>query len=229
MAIAQPTALFVESGQRYGRLLVLATEKRKDGQWNRTFAKCVCDCGTFRVIRMKELKNGHTSSCGCLHKELMSLKFTTHGKTKRRAYRVWAAMKERCGDENAKGYNNYGGRGIRVCEEWESFESFWSHISKLFPVGEDDILKGLSLERIDNDGDYCPSNVRLATRSEQGKNTRRTHFLVFNGERLCLLDWCRRMNLPYDAIRRRLKRGVPVDVALTKPLRPFHARASQWR
>lgn len=153
------------SGQRFGRLLVIRREGSRNG---RATWYCKCDCGNYKVVIGKNLKNGKTSSCGCLHKELLSKRSKTHGMTGKRLYRIWHDMKNRCEYSKDKKYSYYGGRGIKVCNEWSSnFESF---MTWALSNGYNDLL---TIDRINNDGNYEPNNCRWITMKEQCSNRRK--------------------------------------------------------
>lgn len=149
------------SGQIFGRLTVVNFSHMvaKHSYWN-----CVCECGKTHKVRSDCLKNGLVKSCGCLNSEA---KVTTHGKSKTKLYHVWASMKDRCNNPNNKrGARYYQPKGITYCKEWESFEPFheWA-ISHGYE-------EGLTLDRINNDGNYEPSNCRWVTMKVQNNNKR---------------------------------------------------------
>ncbi|ABY62868.1 HNH endonuclease [Pseudomonas phage 201phi2-1] len=148
-------------GTRYGRLLALGrvTKIGEPLKW-----KCRCDCGVVLTVLATSLKSGRTKSCGCLRDEATSVRMKTHGKSKTPVWHVWVAMCQRCRTDET-GHPEYGGRGIKVCDEWlKSFEAFYAHVG--------DRPKGMTIDRIDVDGDYEPSNVRWATVSTQNINQR---------------------------------------------------------
>lgn len=158
-------------GKKFGRLTVL--ERVEKGSIH-SYWKCRCDCGNVIDVRGSCLREKQTKSCGCFRREASSdraKRRQSHGLSKSKIWNVWQAIKMRCFNKNHFSYKNYGGRGITICEEWcNDIQSFFDYVSKLEHFGED----GYSLDRINNDGNYEPGNVRWATAKEQAINRRTT-------------------------------------------------------
>lgn len=154
---------------RFGRLLVLCrADQRKD---KRRAWKCRCDCGQEITVSADKLKRGHTKSCGCLSRESTIARNTKHGLRQHPLYSTWSGIIQRCTDQNCEAFSDYGKRGIKLCDEWRhNFKEFHDYVSRLPQYGE----PGMTLDRINNDGNYEPGNVRWASRRTQRLNSRQT-------------------------------------------------------
>lgn len=212
------TAIDEMIGKKYGRLTVLGLTTVKAGRvkvMNLTRIVCACDCGIEVVADPSAVRLGKTVSCGCFQKEQTRAR-ATHGDSRRNGrtaeYRCWIDMKSRCRNKNNEFYKFYGGRGISVSQQWvDDFESFLSH------VGRKPSPKH-TIDRIDNDGNYEPGNVRWATRREQVFNRRNTILVDLNGDKTTVKDACRILGLNYRMVKARLERGWSADKALTPAL-----------
>jgi hypothetical protein len=193
-------------GQVYGRLTVRELVPKKDGSRKLVWL-CDCECGGTKEVVSSELSLGRVRSCGCLIRETASTSHTTHGKSKTRIYYVWYSMMKRCYNETRPGFEHYGGRGIKVCDAWQSFENFYRDMG--------DQPEGLSLDRIDNDRDYCPENCRWATKKQQCENRSITRWIEFRGERDTLAGWARKLGITGTALGVRIRK-TGVEAALTK-------------
>lgn len=184
-------------GKKFGRLLVIdraRSNKHKQMQW-----LCKCDCGKELVVTTTHLKTGHTRSCGCLHNEGNNKK---HGLTHTKVHGIWQGIKRRCFNANVKEFMNYGGRGITVCDEWNNdFQTFYDYVSQLPHFGE----AGYSLDRINNNGNYEPGNVKWSTRTEQGNNKRNTILVEVDGETHTLTEWSEITGIKYSTLYHRYK------------------------
>ena len=196
----------VKIGDVYGRLTVLreAPERRTPGSPNTSVWECSCSCGKRCYPQGRSLKKGVTQSCGCLHKEIIKKCNNTHGLCETITYSCWAQMLSRCRNPKTAGYADYGGRGIKVCERWHSFENFYAD------MGERPSKKH-SIDRINNDGNYEPGNCRWATIYEQLDNRRSTIWVTYRGVKMPLRVFCDNYDLPYAATKGRLKDGWSLD------------------
>ena len=197
------------TGERFGRLVVLWRGENivEPSGATRSAWLCVCDCGETKTVSQHSLSRGLTRSCGCLARE----RPPKHGMSRSQVYKHWVAMRQRCQNPNHWKYADYGGRGIKVCARWEDFANF------LADMGEPEA--GMTLDRIDVDGDYEPSNVKWASRREQANNRRNNTTLTYAGKTLTAAEWGRVTGLGKSAIIRRLSRGWPVERVLTEPLK----------
>jgi len=208
--------LKINQGDRYGRWSVISEFGISSRKNKRKFL-CRCDCGNERVVLLHELRRGNSTSCGCLQKEVAKKQMTTHGKTKTRTYNVWISMRKRCLNPNHKSYNDYGGRGITICNKWlDNFENF------LDDMGESP--NGKSLDRIDNNKGYYKDNCRWSSWKEQANNRRNSKIINFNGKSMCCSDWEKELNFGSGLIGKRLKNGWGMNKILTTPAKPIRVK-----
>lgn len=189
------------TGIRCGRLKVVeffgTNTKTRGAIW-----RCVCDCGNFKNVSASSLSNGYTRSCGCLADESRKEKRVEVTRKQMPEYRVWQGMKLRCLNPAFFAYDRYGGRGIKICPEWEkSFERFRSDMGPRPDMNH-------TLERLDNNKGYYPGNCVWATRREQARNKANSVRVEFNGEIRSLSDWCESLDLKYSATYYWLKKGA---------------------
>lgn len=168
---------------------------------------CVCSCGNTTIIQSAKI--GDTKSCGCLISETIKKLRTTHGKTGTPEYRTWTRIIERCSNPNNHNFTNYGGRGIRVCKQWSKFENFLKDMRSR-------PSKDHSIDRINTNGDYCPSNCRWATNIQQQNNKRNNKYITISGTKLTQAQWERKNKLSHGAICLRISHGwTPEEAAMT--------------
>lgn len=210
------------SDLRFGRLTVVG-RAANDGSGRAVWA-CVCDCGGQVDVKSSNLVSTSTRSCGCLGRETRAENGVKSGRAQAHPfsksamtpeYRTWEAMNARCHNKEAKGYTNYGGRGIVMCQSWRvSFQQFAVDMGPR-PAGH-------SIERIDNNGPYAPDNCRWATRTEQANNRRNTVRITANGATRTLADWSRITGLAWHTIYNRLVSGWTGADAVNTPLAGSH-------
>lgn len=189
--------------QKFGRLTVIGKGEPRKG---RSTWLCACECGTHVVIEHTNLNRTHTKSCGCWKREQQ----TRHGMHDSPEYHTWESMWYRCTNPNAKFWHIYGGKGVRVCDRWRDFPSFYDD------MGPRPTLQH-SIERVRSSGNYEPGNCKWATPTEQSNNTSRNIYIEHQGETLTTAQWARKLNLNVNTLRNRIKRGWTLDRALVKP------------
>lgn len=165
---------------------------------------CRCVCGVTREVIQSNLRSGKSRGCGC---QLLGQATKTHGQARTPLYGAWRNMMDRCYREGNRQFSGYGGRGIKVCEEWHTFENF-AKATGPHPG------KGLSLDRIDNDGNYEPGNVRWTTSANQNRNRRNNRVLTRLGESLCLADWAAKLGVDPSHLYRRMRKGMTPEEAV---------------
>lgn len=193
------------TGQCFGRLTVIERAGYKTfGKQNKIMWRCICDCGNEKFVSASDLTNGRVQSCGCLFNESRATIRRTHGLSNSKIYDVWCKMKDRCFKPDDKAYKNYGGRGITVYPAWiHDFKAFYDYVSKLEHFNE----QGYSLDRIDNNGNYEPNNLRRATAEEQTRNQRTNVIVEYNGEKMILEDAAQKSGINRGTLLSRIKHG----------------------
>jgi len=204
-----------ETGNRYGRLTVISfSHSRPVGNGMMAMWNCRCDCGSEKIVGGTSLRIGETASCGCLRRDMVCEGNSKHGLAKRTAkhplYHLWKGMRARCKNPNHSHYHRYGGRGIKVCERWREFDNF------LHDMGERP-SPAHSIDRINNNGDYEPSNCHWATPIEQSRNGSRMRRVIIGGVEQLLADVCLAHGTSCRIVASRLRRGWTLGKALSTP------------
>jgi len=194
------------TSERYGRWTVI---RNTGNRLNKHILWEVrCDCGTVAERLGYTLRQGASTSCGCYSGEVNSERLTKHGGKGTKAYQAWKNMRQRCANPNGPQWNDYGGRGITVCERWNDFANFLADMGN--PPD------GRSLDRIDNDKGYGPDNCRWATSKEQNRNKRSNHMVTYKGIKKPLSEWCEVLGVSYSAaVQRLLYLGYSEEEALS--------------
>lgn len=204
------------TGKRFGRLVALGPVGRardKHVLW-----LYQCDCGNTHVT-----VGGIALSCGCQGKEKSVRRLKTHGMSRDHLYTVWAGIVRRCTNSKTAEYPRYGGRGITLLDEWRhSFEAFRDYVLTLQNCGE----KGYTLDRINNDGNYEPDNLRFATAIEQGRNKCNNRLIKYEGKTQCLRAWEEELGFRKGTLQGRIDAGWPLEKAMTQPVRSWQDPAN---
>lgn len=197
-----PAALEL-GGRVFGRLTIIG-RAGKD-RWGGWLWDCRCSCGRVVTVRASTLATGRTSQClSCSAKA----SGTTHGQTGTELYLRWRAMLARCENEKNPEWHNYGGRGIKICREWRTYEAFARDMGPTFDPD-------LEIDRIDNDGNYEPGNCRWSTRQEQQNNRRNNHVIEWRGQVRTVTEWASLLGIKPNTLIYRLRRGWDIERAMT--------------
>lgn len=195
-------------GLKFNLLTITEVDSIKKNGRSTLYASCECDCGKTYYGKLCNIRYGIKPSCGCEHSSKILNK---------KLYTRWKAMRSRCLNKNNNKYHRYGGRGISFCKEWNDYKTFESWALSNGYKHE------LSLDRIDNDGDYGPNNCRWVNQERQARNRSNTINITMNGETKCLSEWCNIRNLSYQAVRARVQdMGWSPVKAITTPIRKFN-------
>lgn len=209
--------------QKFNRLT--AIERVENDKLGHTMWKCKCECNNIVVCSASSLKNGKTKSCGCYKNELVGNRNRKHNMAKTKIYMIWGTIMKRCYNPNEIGYKRYGGRGITVCDEWSNKENGstnfinWAmdngYIEEILPNGRNK----WTLDRINVNGNYEPSNCRFITMKEQNNNRRTNHYIAYNGKTHTLAEWSEILNIKYGTLKSRLSDyGWSIERAFTEPV-----------
>lgn len=189
------------SGKKFGMLTAIEVSGRKN---KKILWKCVCECGKESIVSKSNLATGQTKSCGCVGKN------KKHGMCGTRVYKIWKDMKKRCDNQNSKEYRYYGGKGVTYCDDWSEFSSFYEWAL------ESGYSDELTIERIDYNGNYEPSNCKWATLKEQANNTSQNVLIEIDGVTKTLQQWADISNVNRSTIKRRYEKGIRGTKLLAK-------------
>lgn len=195
------------TGQRFGRLTVIerAETTNVSTRW-----KCICDCGNECTVIAQNLKRGHTISCGCYREEVRPLQQFKHGYRHTKIYGVYCGMKDRCYNPNNPRYKDWGGRGITICDEWLKNPQAFCEWAYSNGYKEDAAYGECTIDRIDTNGNYEPSNCRWITNEEQQRNKRNSIKMEYNGETHTMREWAEILNIPYNKITMAHRKGKSI-------------------
>lgn len=200
------------TGQRYERLTVIALKETKN---KKSYWECKCDCGNTTIVRKDQLKSGKSKSCGCLNIEKIKQgRNHSHGHSKTRLYRTFHSMKARCCNPNNNDFKDYGGRGIKICEQW--LNDFLEFRKWALKTGYND---NLTIERINVNGNYEPSNCKWVTRKIQSRNTRQNNLITISGITKCFSEWCEIYSISKSTVKDRMNNGWETKQAITTPVK----------
>lgn len=201
-------------GKRFGRLTVLAISKRERTQSGsiKICFRCQCDCGNQIEVTYQSLKSGSTISCGCYRKEKISEENKTHGQSSTRLYKIYIGMKKRCYNDKSENYPHYGGKGVKICDEWKTFEPFMEWALK------NGYTDDLSIDRINSNGNYEPCNCRWVDVKTQANNKTNNSYIEYQGKKLTISQWSEITGISKSVISRRISLGWDIERVLTEPV-----------
>ena len=205
------------TGKRFGRLTVI--RRAENDRYGNILWECVCDCGGKKITRVNALMSGKATSCGCVQRKRSAKAHTKHGKRHSRLYNIWCNMKGRCNTKSCSFYEQYGGRGIKVCPEWEhDFQAFydWSMANGY----RDD----LTIDRIDNDGNYCPENCRWVTVTENARNRPCASRITVDGVTRTRNEWAEIIGMKPAALRSAIRRGRDPETYIREKLKEIEKK-----
>ena len=212
------------TGKRFGKLIALRFDhSERNNKTTRQFWLFQCDCGKLKVMRKDVVTSGHNISCGCEHEKIIKATIerkTKHGLHKTTLYKKWKSIKGRClYNAKDKRQKNYKNRNIIMCQEWQ--DDFLNFYNWALANGFEE---GLTIDRINNDGNYEPSNCRWVDMKHQGRNRRTNKFITFQNETHCLSEWAEKIGISRNTLLNRLKSGWNIERALTEPRNEKYVR-----
>lgn len=196
-------------GKRFGRLVAICDSGERRA--NNVKWLCKCDCGNYVKVEAVSLRRGNTISCGCYNIENFTQRITKHGDYKTRLYSIYRCMKNRCNNKNNTNYKTYGAIGIKVCEEW--MDNYFNFKEWAVNNGYQETL---TLDRIDVNKGYSPTNCRWVDYKTQGNNKRTNHYITYKGKKQTLTQWAEQVGMKPNCLQTRLSRGWSVERALTE-------------
>lgn len=208
-------------GKKFNRLTVLSFDHKKPHP-NPTkgyfyFYKCQCECGNITVVKRERLISLETKSCGCYGKELRHSLLATKRELNYRLYRIWCGMKQRCYNPNNERYIHYGNKGISICSEWlENYDNFYNWAIN------NGYSEKLSIDRIDNNSNYEPSNCRWTNAKNQATNRTTTNFITYNNQTLSISEWSCKLGINRYTLDSRIERGWSIEKAFNTPVRKIN-------
>ena len=212
------SAILDITGEKFGRLTAIRYTGRKTIPGGNAIWEFRCDCGKIVERPRSRLKSSNVPSCGCYKEERAGKLNKTHGGRHERLYLVWMDMRRRCYDKKDDAYSRYGGRGIKVCEEWNDYAMFrdWANKTGYDPNAK---RQQCTIDRIDTNGNYCPENCRWVDAKVQSNNRRSNKLIDIDGRTRTLKQWAEELNLNYQLVCKRLAAGWDVDKAFYQPAR----------
>ena len=202
------------TNQKFGKLTVI--KRGENTPKGLATWICQCDCGNIVNVRGSDLRKGHTKSCGCASRNFFAKVIFKHGFCGTRLHKIWWNIQDRCYNPKVPNYYLYGGRGVKMCQEW--LDDFLDFRNWAMANGYDDTL---TIDRIDVNGNYEPSNCRWITYKAQNRNKRTNRIIKYDNKEMCLSDWAKELNVDRKTLSDRLKKGWSIQKAFSTPVKKY--------